>query len=204
VTFPAPSTFGVRVPCPWCGRRVGVLRSGPYQKFRTHNHPGGFECSGSRCLTSDELVSSADTLIDLTGEIWCVSPGFPDYEVSNAGRVRDRFGVKVKQSSGAYSRVTLRRGDESFGLKVPGLVMEAFVGPRPKGFETDHVNGNKADNRLCNLEYVTKKENLRRKSLRLKATGYGPVAFNTASPEEIWLEFGANLLEPYWLDRSVA
>jgi uncharacterized protein YcgL (UPF0745 family) len=37
--------------------------------------------------------------------------------------------------------------------------MEAFVGPAPEGQEVNHKNGNPTDNRLANLEYVTKREN---------------------------------------------
>lgn len=42
---------------------------------------------------------------------------------------------------------------------VHHLVMEAFVGPRPDGIETRHLNGDPADNRLSNLVYGTKAEN---------------------------------------------
>lgn len=42
------------------------------------------------------------------------------------------------------------------------IVMLAFAGPRPPGHDIDHVNGIKSDNRLANLEYVTRRENMRR------------------------------------------
>jgi hypothetical protein len=40
------------------------------------------------------------------------------------------------------------------------LVLEAFVGPRPPGQEVNHKDGNPSNNRLENLEYVTKSENI--------------------------------------------
>lgn len=45
---------------------------------------------------------------------------------------------------------------------VHSLVAEAFLGPRPKGYDIDHISGDKTDNRLCNIEYVTHMENIRR------------------------------------------
>lgn len=34
-----------------------------------------------------------------------------------------------------------------------------YLGEKPKGMEIDHINNNRADNRPCNLRYVTKSEN---------------------------------------------
>lgn len=38
-------------------------------------------------------------------------------------------------------------------------MLRAFIGPCPDGFQTAHLNGKRADNRLCNLKWVTKQEN---------------------------------------------
>jgi len=39
------------------------------------------------------------------------------------------------------------------------MVLAAFVGPCPDGMHTRHLNGNKLDNRLENLQWGTPKEN---------------------------------------------
>ncbi len=43
---------------------------------------------------------------------------------------------------------------------VHRVVMAVFVGPCPSGHEVRHLNGNRTDNRLCNLAYGTRKENV--------------------------------------------
>jgi hypothetical protein len=40
------------------------------------------------------------------------------------------------------------------------LVARAFLGPAPEGTEINHINGQKKDNRVENLEYVTRKQNI--------------------------------------------
>lgn len=49
------------------------------------------------------------------------------------------------------------------GIAVHRAVLEAWGFPRPEGFECDHINGNHFDNRLENLEWVTRGENARRR-----------------------------------------
>src|SRR5690242_1533594 len=105
---------------------------------------------------------------------WRPIPGFGDYEVSDFGQVRTllRKG-NHKEKSGqvyrllklvnchGYRTVSIRPCAEQkykhFG--VHRLVMWAFVGPQSDGMHVAHLNGDPADNRLCNLAYCTAKEN---------------------------------------------
>lgn len=56
------------------------------------------------------------------------------------------------------------------------LVCTAFHGPRPDGFQCDHINGIPTDNRACNLQWVTPAENIRRAKLlrELRKRGLHP------------------------------
>ena len=98
----------------------------------------------------------------LAGERWELHPDFPDYSVSSNGRVWSRRGhgrfLKPCDTRFGHRMVMLGRGNNRL---VHRLVMEAFVGPRPDGFEVRHLNGNGADNRLANLAYGTRTENIR-------------------------------------------
>lgn len=43
--------------------------------------------------------------------------------------------------------------------KVQQLVAQAFLGPKPDGMDVAHRNGEKHDNRACNLVYASRKGN---------------------------------------------
>ena len=103
-------------------------------------------------------------------ERWAAVPGYEDcYEVSSTGRVR-RVGsgrgsidgrlLTLGKHRGGYRTASLWHGNEAKSFLVHRLVMMAFSGPCPEGREVNHRNGDKADNRLENLEYVTRQENI--------------------------------------------
>lgn len=101
-------------------------------------------------------------------EEWLAVEGWP-YEVSNMGRVKrskpargTRRGriLKPATNTHGYLRVCLYLNGVCKTASIHRLVTEAFIGPCPDGRETNHKSGEKADNRLSNLEYVTRSENL--------------------------------------------
>lgn len=99
-------------------------------------------------------------------EEWRDVEGFPGYRVSSYGRIETtRHGkclIRTINPTGkhdAYLRVKLAEGipRKGVGKLVHRLVMEAFVGPSE--LQVNHIDGNKTNNRLDNLEYVTGSEN---------------------------------------------
>ena len=95
------------------------------------------------------------------GERWLPVVGFAGYEVSDHGRVRSTRKILTPGlSSNGYLLVSLRRDGRSHSMLVQHLVLEAFVGPRPKGQQARHVDTRtKTDNRLTNLAWGTQSEN---------------------------------------------
>lgn len=99
-------------------------------------------------------------------ELWLPVNGFPNTEVSDLGRVRSLFRGSLKMRSlftrpDGYVTLQLQNKQERRNYRVHVLVMEAFVGPKPPGLDVNHKDGDKGNNRLSNLEYITRSENHR-------------------------------------------
>lgn len=85
------------------------------------------------------------------------------HEVSSWGRVRRTAAGQGAVAGQILSCYMVRGGYlRVLGHFVHKIVAEAFLGPCPEGFQINHRNGEKNDNRATNLEYVTRSENLRR------------------------------------------
>jgi hypothetical protein len=88
------------------------------------------------------------------------------YEISNLGRVKSlprkyvKGGIRKKVICKGYELVGLWKGEENYNAKVHRLVAEAFLpNPDNKPF-VNHIDGNKRNNRIDNLEWCTPKENV--------------------------------------------
>lgn len=79
--------------------------------------------------------------------------------VFSRGRLFDRMLVPQVVINTGYEQVKLYEDGTHRFRRVHHLVLEAFVGPRPAGMETRHLNGVRADNRLENLAWGTPTEN---------------------------------------------
>lgn len=100
-------------------------------------------------------------------EIWKDIDGYPNYQVSNMGRVKSlnykRTGkekiLKLNKHKFGYFMVSLRKNGITSKICVHRLVAKAFI-PNPENKpEIDHINTNQSDNRVENLRWVTSKEN---------------------------------------------
>ena len=101
----------------------------------------------------------------MTEEIWCPIKGYEGlYEVSDQGRVRSlKFGkeriLKPSRNTNGYLLVGLRKNGEKKTYKVHRLVVQTFI-PNPDNLqEINHIDEDKTNNKVQNLEWCDRKSN---------------------------------------------
>ena len=108
-------------------------------------------------------------------EKWKPIEGFEGYKISNQGRVKS-LSRTIKKSNGSlyvvkekilkqshnkqgYSMIILRKNSKSNGLSIHRLVAKTFLKGDVKK-QVNHKDGNKTNNLVDNLEWVTASENI--------------------------------------------
>lgn len=102
-------------------------------------------------------------------EVWKDVPGYEGlYQVSNFGRVKslNYYGSKgsehiisTTKTRDGYERVRLFSNRKTKYARINRLVWEAFVGPIPEGIQINHIDENKSNNNLLNLNLMSPMEN---------------------------------------------
>lgn len=97
-------------------------------------------------------------------------PGFPNYAISKDGKVWSKprrrsskrgIWIKSRQTNCGYIHCGLYQDNQVHWVLIHRLVLETYVGSCPDGMETRHLNGVRTDNRLDNLCWGIKKENMK-------------------------------------------
>jgi ribosome-binding protein aMBF1 (putative translation factor) len=121
-------------------------------------------------------------------EIWCPVAGFPAYRVSSLGRIQScwrkgTFGRSelsddwsdlhpdITHGGKGYYRVQLRKDGKTTKRHVHILILEAFVGSCPSGYQCRHLDGNPLNNRLDNICWGSPSENNRDKKRQGRPNG---------------------------------
>lgn len=117
-------------------------------------------------------------------EVWKTITGFENYEISSFGRVKskeryrvgfkntptfvkERF-LKLCSQTNGYFIVGLHKNNKVKTKTVHQLVAQEFLNHTPCGYKlvVNHINFDKKDNRVENLEIVTNRENSNLKHLK--------------------------------------
>lgn len=93
-------------------------------------------------------------------ESWSKISGFPNYQVSNHGRVLADDGskktqVKPYEKDNGYLNVDLYANGIRTGKRVHILVADAFVSGKKSGYTVDHIDRNRHNNSAKNLRWST-------------------------------------------------
>ena len=112
-------------------------------------------------------------------EIWKDIPNYEDYyQASNFGRIKskDRYVnsnikhndkalrkgklLKLNIKKNGYLSVDLSKNNRPKTMSVHRIIAKTFLKNYSDNLEVNHKNGIKTDNRLINLEMVTKSQNI--------------------------------------------
>ncbi len=115
-------------------------------------------------------------------EIWKDITDFEEhYQISNLGRVRSKFRYVKTRNGGlqpkkqmirklnidkGYNTIILGKDSKKYTFLVHRLVMREFVGFSE--LTVNHIDGNKLNNKLENLEYLTLLDNMKHRETSLK------------------------------------
>jgi len=106
-------------------------------------------------------------------EQWKIIKDYSNYAVSNKGRIkkvikttnRSKVGCILKGSFDSRGYIRVRLYENGNGkwkqYRIHRLVAHAFLGECPVNKEVNHIDGNKLNNYIDNLEYVTQSENMK-------------------------------------------
>lgn len=124
----------------------------------------------TKCL---HIIRPSRNIVGMKQE-WRRVPGYEDYEVTDNGlfiRKGERC-IRQHVDTMGYMRASVCRGERKkpdhwgnyAGVKrsmgIHRLVAAAFIGPCPDGLEVNHKDGDKKNNRVENLEYMTHRDNI--------------------------------------------
>jgi|SRR5690554_3762970 len=103
------------------------------------------------------------TVEDLDGEEWRTHPDYPNYLVSNKGRIKSKVRnrlISTRVHEGYYDCRINNKDGKKKSPRIHRLVAEVFVDAVEGKPIVNHIDGNKLNNNADNLEWSTHSENI--------------------------------------------
>lgn len=155
---------------PFCNNKGYVSRS----RLVMENHLGRYldENETIKRISTDKQDDSLENLKlikpiyysweSYEEDVWETIISYPDYEITNYGKVRSKITGKVLRggkNGAGYVCFSLKYNNKARIERAHRLVIENKIGRRLKTDEViHHINENKLDNRIENLELMTREE----------------------------------------------
>lgn len=128
-----------------------------FNKKRNYRYP-----TCNECKKSWRRIHPKKTHPNLPNETWKTHPEYTEYEISDKGRVKRKDTGRVLSPGivKEYRYVHLPKEPGKYKNRyVHRLVLETFVGLCPPNMECSHLNRDRSDNRVENLQWESHKDN---------------------------------------------
>lgn len=126
---------------------------------------------------------------------------FPDYLVNRLGQIKRLDGklLKTGRSEKGYVIVHIKGSDGNMHtVRVHRLVAMAFI-PNPNNYpEVNHIDGNKLNNTVSNLEWCTKQQNI----AHARQTGLAPLKYGFSNPYSILTKDQVDYIKKHYKARD--
>jgi len=132
---------------------------------------------------------------DLDGEIWGEHHEYPNYLISNRGRIKSKLRNRIisqRVHDRYYDCRIKNKSGKNKSPRVHRLVAEVFVSNPEAKAHVNHIDGNKLNNNADNLEWSTPQENIQH------AIGTGLANYRTDTLEESHVHRICKLFEDGW------
>lgn len=96
-------------------------------------------------------------------EVWAFHPQLENIVVSNTGKVKNYITnhvIKQRKNAGNYNVCSIKVGSITKSFIVSRLVAQTFLDYCGNEYEVNHIDGDKDNNNLSNLNWLTRNENL--------------------------------------------
>ncbi|XWX31289.1 HNH endonuclease [Staphylococcus phage PG-2021_1] len=121
------------------------------------------KCKGNGRELPNYIENDTPMYKHINEELWHNILGFPGYWVNRKGEILGRKGKKLKlgKSTKGYPQIFLKTKQVKKGFRIHRLVAQYFIyndNPEQKN-QVNHIDGNKLNNNVENLEWCSNKEN---------------------------------------------
>ncbi len=94
---------------------------------------------------------------------------------------RERWNVRLFGLNKGYPCLMIGSNNKRAHLYVHNVITLCYLGEKPFGYQTDHINSIKTDNRLENLQYITLQQNIQKRKMMngINVKGYRLTKYGT-------------------------